>query len=104
MEALVHLHGPGAPTPAHDLLAPERRVVALETGGTAATLLEAASALGIDQFDLMGTSDGATTALRAALAAPERVRALVLESPTAIRPDAARFSILYGPVRWTAVL
>jgi pimeloyl-ACP methyl ester carboxylesterase len=88
MEALVHLHGPGAPTPAHDLLALERRIVGLETWDRAETLLEATSALGIDQFDLMGTSDGATTALRAALAAPERVRALVLESPSAIRPDA----------------
>jgi pimeloyl-ACP methyl ester carboxylesterase len=90
METLVHLHGPGAvtPAPAHDLLARERRVVDLETVDTAEAMLEAVSALGIDQFDLMGASDGATTALLAALTAPERVRALVLESPAAIRPEA----------------
>jgi pimeloyl-ACP methyl ester carboxylesterase len=90
METLVHLHGPGGltPAPAHDLLARERRVVEFETFDTADAMLEAVSALGIDQFDLMGTSDGAATALRAALTAPERVQALVLESPAAIRPDA----------------
>src|SRR5215467_6141301 len=101
---LVHLHGGGglALTPAHDLLARERRVIAFEMPGfgdspentrhqtmndMARTMLAAVTALGIDEFDLMGTSFGGKTAVCAAVIAPERVRALVLESPAAIRPD-----------------
>jgi pimeloyl-ACP methyl ester carboxylesterase len=53
----------------------------------ARTMLEAVSALGIERFDLMGTSFGGKTALWAALIAPERIQALVLESPAAIRPE-----------------
>jgi pimeloyl-ACP methyl ester carboxylesterase len=45
--------------------------------------------LGVDSFDLMGTSFGGKTALWLALQAPERVRALVLEAPAAIRQDGA---------------
>jgi pimeloyl-ACP methyl ester carboxylesterase len=102
--ALVHLHGGGglALTPAHDLLASGRRVVAFEMPGfgdspentrhqampeLARTMLAAVTALGVDEFDLMGTSFGGKTALWAAITAPERVRALVLESPAAIRPE-----------------
>jgi pimeloyl-ACP methyl ester carboxylesterase len=102
--ALVHLHGAGglALSPAHDLLARERRVIAFEMPGFGAspentrhqgmpdmarTMLEAISALGFDRFDLLGTSFGGKTALCVALIAPERVRALVLESPAAIRPE-----------------
>jgi pimeloyl-ACP methyl ester carboxylesterase len=48
-------------------------------------MLAAVAALGVGEFDLMGTSSGGTTALRAATTAPERVRALVLESPAAAR-------------------
>ena len=55
---------------------------------TAATMLGAVSGLGIEQFDLMGTSSGGTIALTAALTAPDRVRALVLESPAATRAPA----------------
>ena len=101
---LVHLHGGGGLTltPAHDLLARERRVIAFEMPGfgdspentrhrsmtdMARTMLGAVSGLDIDGFDLMGTSFGGKTALCAALTAPERVRALVLESPAAIRPE-----------------
>src|SRR5690242_14457663 len=104
---LVHLHGGGGLTltPAHDLLAGGRRVIAFEMPGfgespentrhetmpdMARTMLAAVTALGIDQFDLMGTSFGSRTALWAAQIAPERVRALVLESPAAIRPEGAR--------------
>ena len=104
---LVHLHGGGGLTltPAHDLLARERRVIAFEMPGFGAspentrhrtmsdmarTMLEAVSALGIDGFDLMGTSFGGKTALCVAAIAGERVRALVLESPAAIRADGAR--------------
>ncbi len=50
----------------------------------------AAAKLGLDRFNLMGTSFGARTALWLAAEAPERVAALVLESPAAIRPTGAR--------------
>ena len=87
---LVHLHGGGglAITPAHDLLARDRRVIAFEMPGfgdspentrhqtmndMAGTMLAAVTALGIDGFDLMGTSFGGKTALCAALIAGERV-------------------------------
>jgi pimeloyl-ACP methyl ester carboxylesterase len=101
---LVHLHGAGGLrlTPAHDLLARRFRVVAFEMPGfglspentktrsmpeLASTMARAAQALGLDTFNLMGTSFGGTTALWLAAQAPERVTALVLEAPAAIRPE-----------------
>ena len=53
----------------------------------AATIVKAADALGLDRFDLMGTSFGGKAALWLAVRNPERVRALVLEAPAAIRPS-----------------
>jgi pimeloyl-ACP methyl ester carboxylesterase len=50
----------------------------------------AARALGLDRFNLMGTSFGARTALYLAAQAPERVSALVLDAPATIRPDGSR--------------
>jgi pimeloyl-ACP methyl ester carboxylesterase len=104
---LVHLHGAGGLrlTHAHDLLARHYRVVAFEMPGfggspentttqtmpeLATTMARAADALGLDRFDLMGTSFGGKTALWLAVQNPERVRALVLEAPAAIRPAGAR--------------
>jgi pimeloyl-ACP methyl ester carboxylesterase len=104
--ALVHLHGAGGLmlTPAHDLLARDRRVIAFEMPGfgqssentrtrtmseLAATMTAAIDGLGIETFDLMGSSFGAKTALWIALTARERVRALVLEGPATIRPEGA---------------
>jgi pimeloyl-ACP methyl ester carboxylesterase len=101
---LVHLHGAGGLrlTLAHDLLARRFRVVAFEMPGfglspentktrsmpeLASTMARAAQALGLDTFNLMGTSFGGTTALWLAVQAPERVTALVLEAPAAIRPE-----------------
>jgi pimeloyl-ACP methyl ester carboxylesterase len=55
----------------------------------ASTMARAASNLGIDTFNLMGTSFGGGTALWLALQQPERVLALVLEAPAAIRPEGA---------------
>ena len=55
----------------------------------AATMVKAADALGLDRFDLMGTSFGGKAALWLAIQDPERVRALVLEAPAAIRPPGA---------------
>ena len=102
--ALVHLHGAGGLrlSPAHDLLAKQFRVVAFEMPGfgaspenmktqtmpeLAATMAAAADKLGLDRYDLMGTSFGGKTALWLALQKPERVTGLVLESPAAIRPE-----------------
>jgi pimeloyl-ACP methyl ester carboxylesterase len=100
---LLHLHGAGGPrlTRAHDLLSRHRQVIALEMPGfgrspentrtrtmaeLAATMATAAARLGIDTFDLMGTSFGGKVALWLGVQQPERVRALVLEAPAAIRP------------------
>ena len=104
--ALVHLHGAGGLrlTPAHDLLSRHFRVVAFEMPGfgqslensrtqsmpeLAATMAQTAKNLGLDTFNLLGTSLGGTTALWLALQAPERVLALVLEAPAAIRQEGA---------------
>jgi pimeloyl-ACP methyl ester carboxylesterase len=102
--ALVHLHGADGLklTPAHDLLARRFRVIAFEMPGfgqspdlpriasmpqLAAIMGEAAARLGLDTFDLLGTSFGGKTALWLTLQMPARVRALVLEAPAAIRAD-----------------
>jgi pimeloyl-ACP methyl ester carboxylesterase len=103
-EPLVVLHGAGGlrQAPAHELLARRRRVLLLEVPGfgespanersgsleeLARTLLEAASALGLERFGLMGTSFGGKLALWMAVQAPERVGALVLAAPAAVRPE-----------------
>jgi pimeloyl-ACP methyl ester carboxylesterase len=104
---LVHLHGAGGLrlTPAHDLLSRQFRVVAFEMPGLgespensrtrdmpelASTMAQAAGNLGLDTFNLMGTSFGGKTALWLALQEPQRVRALVLEAPAAIRPEGSQ--------------
>jgi pimeloyl-ACP methyl ester carboxylesterase len=56
----------------------------------AETMTKAADALGLDRFSLMGTSFGGRASLFLAVQHPERVSALVLESPAAIRPEGAR--------------
>jgi len=103
---LVHLHGAGGLriNPAHSLLARQYRVIAFEMPGFGAspentttqnqaelarTMARAVGALGLDRFDLMGTSFGARTALYLAAQASEKITALVLESPAAIRPTGA---------------
>ncbi|HUC12554.1 MAG TPA: alpha/beta hydrolase [Stellaceae bacterium] len=103
----VHLHGAGGLrlTRGHDLLSRQFRVIAFEMPGfgaspendrsrdmpeLAATMATATDALGLDQFNLMGTSFGGKTALWLALLQPDRVQALVLEAPAAIRPHGSR--------------
>ena len=98
------MHGAGGLrlTPAHDLLCRKFRVIAFEMPGfggsaenqrtrsmpeLAATMAEAARKLGLDCFDLMGTSFGGKTALWLAVQQPQLVRTLVLEAPAAIRPE-----------------
>jgi pimeloyl-ACP methyl ester carboxylesterase len=104
---LVHLHGAGGLrlSPGHDLLARHARVIAFEMPGfgdsaentrsadmpaLAGTMAEAVANLGIERFNLMGTSFGGKTALWLALQQPEKVLALVLEAPAAIRPEGAQ--------------
>ena len=104
---LVHLHGAGGPrvNPGHELLARQFRVIAFEMPGfgsslentrtktmpeLASTMAMAIEALGLDAFNLMGTSFGAKTSLWLALQRPDRVRALVLEAPAAIRQAGAQ--------------
>lgn len=100
---LVHLHGAGGMrlNAAHDLLARQFRVIAFEMPGfgaednqrsrdmaeLAATMAKAAQALGLQRFNLMGTSFGGKVALLLALQFPDLLRAVVLEAPAAIRPE-----------------
>ena len=70
---LVRLRGANDPSPADDPLARQFRMVAVDTPSQPGT--EAASA------------DASQAALWFALAEPERVRALVLEAPTAIAAE-----------------
>jgi pimeloyl-ACP methyl ester carboxylesterase len=103
---LIHLHGAGGLrlTPGHDLLSRQFRVIAFEMPGfgqspenartqnmpeLASTMGRAIEKLLIDNFNLMGTSFGGKTALWLALQERERVLALVLEAPAAIRPEGA---------------
>jgi pimeloyl-ACP methyl ester carboxylesterase len=103
---LVYLHGAGGLrlTPGHDLLSQQFRVIAFEMPGfgqspennrtrnmpeLAATMEKAVESLGIDSFNLMGTSFGGKTALWLALQHKDRVLALILEAPAAIRPKGA---------------
>jgi pimeloyl-ACP methyl ester carboxylesterase len=104
---LVHLHGAGGLllTHAHELLSAHYRVILFELPGfgespentrtntqreLAATMLTAMSALGIDRCNLMATSFGGRVALWMAVQQSERVQALVLEGPGAIRPPGHR--------------
>jgi pimeloyl-ACP methyl ester carboxylesterase len=104
---LVHLHGAGGLrlSPAHDLLAKRYRVIAFEMPGfgtsaentksasmaeLGATMARAAGALGLDRFNLWGTSFGGKAALWLAVQMPERLNALVLEAPAAIRGPGGR--------------
>jgi pimeloyl-ACP methyl ester carboxylesterase len=100
-DPLLVLHGAGGVelTPAHALLAADRRLLALEMPGfgdvpndrtttldeMAATADAFATALGLETYDLMGTSFGGAVALHLAVARPDRVRSLVLESPAQFR-------------------
>ncbi len=101
--ALLHLHGAGGLrlTRAHALLARHFRIIALEMPGfgdsaentrtqsmpdLAQTMARTADALRLDRFNLWGTSFGGKAALWLAAQHPERLDAVVLEAPAAIRP------------------
>lgn len=104
---LVHLHGAGGLrlSRASDRLARDFRVIEFEMPGfgqspentrtqtmpdMAATMAVALDALRLDRCNLWGTSFGGKAALYLAAQFPERVDALVLEAPAAIRPPGAR--------------
>jgi pimeloyl-ACP methyl ester carboxylesterase len=104
---LVHLHGAGGLrlTHAHELLSRQHRVIVFEMPGfgaspentrtqtlieLGATMASAVTGLGIDRFNLLATSFGARVALWLVLQQPDRVPALVLEGPGAIRPPGHR--------------
>ncbi len=104
-EPVVYLHGGGGLhiSPVHRVLADRFRVVAFEMPGfgtspentrsqslddlaaTMAAAIEAAT--GSEDYTLYATSFGAAVALRIALGHPDRVRALIMESPAALRPE-----------------
>jgi pimeloyl-ACP methyl ester carboxylesterase len=103
-EPLVVLHGAGGPhfSVALDLLAARRRVILIEMPGwgdepntrtetlldMAETVAAAVAAIGIERYQLLGTSLGGAVAVRLALAHPERLISLVLEGPATFRVDA----------------
>jgi pimeloyl-ACP methyl ester carboxylesterase len=92
---LVHFGADlSTPSPAHELLARRFRVIALETlpqgrpgSEAAATIGRVIESLGLTDVDLMASADASAAALWFALREPERVRALVLEAPTALSRD-----------------
>ncbi len=103
-EPLVHIHGAGGLhlSRAHDLLSEQFRVVAFEVPGfgqspvnersasiadLARTMNQAVASLGLERYNLMGTSFGGRVVLFMTLLQPEPVQALILESPAAIRPE-----------------
>lgn len=103
---LVCFHGAGGPriSRAHELLAERHRVIAFELPGfgasaanersgsmtdLAATMGAAVSALGLERFSLWGISFGGKLALSLAVQAPDRLDALVLAAPAAIRTESA---------------
>jgi pimeloyl-ACP methyl ester carboxylesterase len=85
---LVHVQAASGLSRAHDILARQFRVIVLEMPGRGPTLGRVVESLGLADFDLMATGDAGAAAIALALAEPERVRAMVLESPTAIGDDA----------------
>jgi pimeloyl-ACP methyl ester carboxylesterase len=103
---LVTLHGAGGlrVSRSHELLAEHHRLIVFEMPGfgaspandrsagikdMASSMAAATSALGLDRFSLMGNSFGGKVALWLAALHPERLEALVLVAPAAIRPEHA---------------
>lgn len=100
---LVHIHSAGGLriSRAHEILATSYRVVAIEVPGygpepnersqsladLGSTMVKAAQAIGLERFNLWGTSFGGAVAVWAALSAPSSLDTLILEGPGAIPPD-----------------
>jgi pimeloyl-ACP methyl ester carboxylesterase len=99
---LVYIHSAGGLriSRAHEILAETYRVLAFEVPGFSgppnersqsyaelgATLVSAAEAVGLERFNLWGTSFGGAVALWAAIGAPDCIDALILEGCGAIEP------------------
>lgn len=120
-ETLVWLHGAGGLRTgrAHALLAERYRVILFEAPGfgqspvnersqsmfdLANTMLQAVTNLDIEQFNLMGNSFGGKLALCMALQQPERIQALVLVAPAAIRPENGALPRPTSPAERVALL
>lgn len=103
-DALVCFHASGGPrlSQGHELLAEKHRVILFEAPGfgssaandrsesvaeLARTMAAAIDALGIDRYNLWGTSFGGRLACWLAVQFPERLQALVLVAPAAILPE-----------------
>jgi pimeloyl-ACP methyl ester carboxylesterase len=103
-EPLVSLHGAGGMrlSRSHALLAEQYRVIVFEVPGfghspanersqsmseLAHTMLQAVSNVGLGRFNLMGNSFGGALALWMAVQQPERLQALILVAPAAMRPE-----------------
>jgi pimeloyl-ACP methyl ester carboxylesterase len=106
-QSIVCLHGAGGVrlSRAQDLLSKQYRVIAFEAPGfgqsppnersasmsdLAGTMAEATANLGIERYNLLGTSFGGRLALWMAVQFPERLDALVLAAPAAILPEGHR--------------
>jgi pimeloyl-ACP methyl ester carboxylesterase len=103
-EPLVYLHGAGGLrlSPALDRLSERFHVYAIEQPGFgasapntrsgtiqdfASTVGRAVAAIGLEGYNLLGTSFGGRTALWLALQSPDSISALILESPAALLPE-----------------
>ena len=103
-DPLVCFHASGGPrlSHGHELLAEHHRVVLFETPGfaqspvndhsasmadLARTMASAIAALGIERYDLWGTSFGGRLACWLAVQYPGRLKSLVLVGPAAILPE-----------------
>jgi pimeloyl-ACP methyl ester carboxylesterase len=101
---VICIHGAGGLrlSPMHEMLAKTHRVIAFETPGfgasatnersrdmadLATTLCAAIAALGISDYNLMGTSFGGKLATHMALQDRDKVQSLVLLSPAVFRPS-----------------
>lgn len=120
-EPLVSLHGAGGMrvSRAHALLAEQYRVIVFEVPGfgqsppnersqsmadLARSMAQAAANLGLERFNLMGNSFGGKLALWLAVQQPERIQALVLVAPAAMRPEGWRPPRALSPEERRAIL
>lgn len=102
---VIQLHGAGGLSIRRaDMLAEQHRVIAFEVPGfgqstneksqsmydLAGTMARAAQNLGLDRYNLMGTSFGGRLALCQALEVPDAIEALVLAAPNAVLPEGFR--------------
>jgi pimeloyl-ACP methyl ester carboxylesterase len=100
-DPLIVLHGAGGVrfSAVHDALTLVRRVIVIEMPGFgeeandihhsledfAECVAQIVEAIGVQRFDLLGSSLGGAVALQVALAHPERIRSLILEAPAAFK-------------------